>query len=129
MGRTGESGRWGEDIAAAHLKARGWRVLGVRLRVDRRDELDLVAVDGETLVFIEVKTRQDEWYGRPAAAVDRDKRRVLSRAAMRYIKRLRDPRVCFRFDVIEVIGQPGDTTPDIRHIENAFPLDRRYTLP
>jgi len=129
MGRTGDSGSWGEDVAAAHLKACGWRVLGVRIRLDRRDELDLVAVDGDVLVFVEVKTRKGERYGRPAAAVNRDKRRILSRAAMRYIKRLREPRVCFRFDVIEVIGEQGAGAPTVRHIENAFPLDRRYALP
>jgi putative endonuclease len=94
-----------------------------------RDEIDLVARDGQALVFVEVKTRFSEQFGRPESAVDRRKRQVLSRAAVRYIRKLRDPQVCFRFDVVEVVGGLRDRRPLVRHIENAFPLDRRYSLP
>lgn len=125
--RTGE---WGERIAAKELKQKGFKILGKRVRIGTRDEIDLVARDGEALVFVEVKTRKSEKFGRPASSVDRAKRRTLSRAAVRYIKRLKDPRVCFRFDVVEVVGEIDDPNPPIiRHIENAFPLDRRYSLP
>lgn len=124
--RTGE---WGEHAAAQYLRSKGYRVLGLRVRIDRRDELDLVARDGAVLVFVEVKTRRGERFGRPADAVDFRKRRVLSRAAVRYLSRLKNPRVCFRFDVVEIIGEAGTPDPAIRHIENAFTLDRRYSLP
>ena len=70
------SGEWGEDRAAAFLQARGYRVLGRRIRFGSHDELDIVARCGETLVFAEVKTRADETFGRAALAVDRDKRRT-----------------------------------------------------
>lgn len=110
------------------MKAKGYKILGRRLRIGLRDEIDLIARDGEVLVFVEVKTRRTEAFGRPVESVDRRKRHALSRAATRYLARLRQP-VCFRFDVVEVVGRQGDATPTIRHIENAFMLDRRYQLP
>ena len=126
-----EVGRWGERFAEQHLREAGLRIRARRLRVGKRDEIDLLAQDGEQLVFVEVKTRRSERYGRPIAAVDRAKRQRLSRAAVRYIKRLPSPKIYFRFDVVEVIGCPEDP-PDkilVRHIPNAFSLDRRYMLP
>jgi len=81
------------------------------------------------LVFVEVKTRRSESFGRPLAAVNRAKRHYLSRAAVRYLKRLRRPPAAFRFDIVEVIGAPGVREPTVRHVENAFPLDRCYRVP
>jgi len=126
-----ETGKWGETIAAKMLQHKGLKLLGQRVRMGTRDEIDLVMRDGEQLVFVEVKTRSSEVFGRPLSAVDRKKRHTLSRGAIRYIKKLKHPRVCFRFDVVEVIGSPasGSPPPQIRHIPNAFSLDRRYMLP
>lgn len=129
MSGTAESGEWGERRAERHLRGKGYRIVGRRVRVGMRDELDLVARDGKTLVFVEVKTRARETFGRPSSSVDRKKRHVLSRGAVRYLKKLRTPGVPFRFDIVEVVGVPGDRDPEIRHIENAFPLDSRYSLP
>jgi putative endonuclease len=98
------------------------------VRVGSRDEIDIVARQGSVLVFVEVKTRRNEDFGRPMDAVDRDKRRALSRAAVRYVSKLRRT-PCFRFDVIEVIGEPDGGDPVLRHIERAFDLDRRYLIP
>lgn len=123
------TGAWGEKQAERLLKGKGYRILGRRVSVSARDELDLVARDGEVLVFVEVKTRKSEAFGRPAEAVDRAKRHTVSRAAVRYLQRLKFPKICFRFDVVEVIGQDGDPDPVVRHIENAFTLDSHYTLP
>ena len=60
--------------------------------------------------------------------MDRGKRRSLSRAAIHYLKKIRERPDYFRFDVVEVIGQEGQGAPRIRHIENAFPLDKRYRI-
>ncbi len=122
------TGLWGEREAEQFLAAKGYRILSRRFRVTIRDEVDLVARDGEILVFVEVKTRKTESYGRPLSAVDRKKRHVMSRAAVRYLQRLKKP-VNFRFDVVEVIGNREAGNPLIRHVENAFPLDRCYALP
>ena len=124
-----QTGEWGEALAGRMLRKKGYRILGKRVRVGTRDEIDLVARCKGILVFLEVKTRKRESFGRPAAAVGRNKRRVMSRAAVRYLKRLGCPRTCFRFDVVEVVGSIGDRNPVIRHIENVFPLDKRYMLP
>jgi len=126
-----EVGRWGEALAEQHLRAAGMRIRDRRMLVGKRDEIDLLAQDGNQLVFVEVKTRKSERYGRPISAVDRAKRKRMSRAAVRYIRRLPDPRIFFRFDVVEVIGSPDDPpgTVVVRHIPNAFSLDRRYMLP
>jgi putative endonuclease len=123
------AGLWGERQAERWLANRGYRILGRRVRTGWREELDLVARDGEILVFVEVKTRRSEVFGRPVASVNRAKRLALSRAAVHYLKRLGFPPICFRFDVVEVVGIAGDPAPVIRHIANAFPLDRRYQLP
>jgi putative endonuclease len=124
------TGEWGEAVAADMLKAKGFRVLGRRVRVGTRDELDLIARDGDVLVFVEVKTRKSERFGRPMSSVKKQKRHTLSRAAVRYIKKLRNPNICFRFDVVEVIGDmDSGVAPITRHIENAFSLDKRYMLP
>jgi len=75
------------------------------------------------LVFVEVKTRSDEAFGRPIAAVDRKKRRRIARGAMAWLRMLDMPDLTFRFDVVEVvIAKP----PEIRVIENAFSLPSNY---
>jgi putative endonuclease len=123
-----EAGRWGEDVAAANLQRDGYEILGRRVRPDRRDEIDIVARKDKSLVFIEVKTRRSEEFGRPLSAVNSAKRKALSRAAVRYLQQLNFPQMFYRFDTIEVVGKVGDETPVVRHIENSFPFDRRYML-
>ena len=124
-----ESGLWGEQHAERLLKSKGYRILGRRVRVGRRDEFDLVARNNDVLVFIEVKTRKNEAFGRPIDSVNRKKQHALSRAAVRYLKALKQPPLNFRFDVVEVIGSVGDPNPVVRHIENAFCLEKRYRIP
>ena len=123
------AGKWGEERAARYLASQGYRILGRRVRIGRRDELDIVAREGNTLVFVEVKTRKSETYGRPLTAVDRAKRHTMSRGAVRYLKALSFPRVNFRFDVVEVVGSPEADDPSVHHVRNAFTLDNRYRLP
>lgn len=123
------TGLWGENTAADFLRRKGYRVLGRRVKIGRRDEIDLVMSYKGVLIFVEVKTRRAEKYGRPLDAVNKAKRFALSRAAVRYLKRLHDPRVLFRFDVVEVVGSEHDPIPPVvRHVENAFRLDPRYRI-
>ena len=123
---SGEIGDWGEAEACRLLRRKGYKVLGTKVRPNRRDELDIVAKHGKTIVFVEVKTRRSEHFGRPAMAVDKRKRQKLCRAAAAYLRRKGTPRYYYRFDVVEVIGQPGEQAPTVRHLENAFQFDIRY---
>ncbi|HMP76399.1 MAG TPA: YraN family protein [Kiritimatiellia bacterium] len=122
------AGVWGEQQAERFLCKRGFTLVGRRIRVGR-DELDLVMRKGPVLVFVEVKTRGGDAFGRPFDAVDRAKQLHLSRAAVRYLMNARIKPEYIRFDVVEVIGAPDGEPPRIEHIENAFPLSSRYRLP
>jgi putative endonuclease len=129
FGLRPDTGAWGERQAEGLLRREGFRIVGRRVRFGGRDELDLVARKDGVLVFVEVKTRANEDFGRPAEAIDRGKRHSLSRAAVRYMTRLRRKPELFRFDVVEVVGRRGDGKAEIRHIENAFNLESSYRLP
>jgi len=118
-------GRRGEDLAVAHLRAHGHKILRRNFRAPRGGEVDIVCRDkrhGE-LVFVEVKTRSSEEFGRPMDAVDQKKRRLIIRGAMTWLRMLDMPDLTFRFDVIEVIDSDP---PVIRTLENAFQLPDSY---
>ena len=121
-------GAHAENLAAATLTARGWRVLARNWRnpADRREELDLVCADGEVLVFVEVKARSARALVPGYFAVDARKKRVLLRAARAYLRGLRQPPRTVRFDVVEVaLGAEGTGEPPVRHFENV-PLFPRH---
>ena len=128
--RSADVGKWGEDLATAFLTRNGFDVLGRNVRPNRRDEIDIIAQKGETLVFVEVKTRRQEDFGRPVRAVDKGKRHALNRAAAAYLRNARYPNLFYRFDVVEVLGQPESTAaPVIRHLDNVFPFEAWRTFP
>ena len=121
-----DRGLRGETAAREMLMAKGLRFLAANFR-DGRGEIDLIFGDGDCLVFVEVKTRNPKAWLRPAAAVNRAKKRLLSKTALGYLRRLQRPAVRFRFDVVEVL-MDDQAILEIRHLPNAFPLDsrRRY---
>src|SRR5689334_18410937 len=75
----------GEDAAAKFLKRNGYRILARGLDT-RLGELDIIAVDGRTVVFVEVKTRSSDAAGRPSDAIDANKERRMTQAALGYLK-------------------------------------------
>ena len=104
--RAIDLGRRGEEIAEQYLLDLGMRVLRRHYRI-RGGEIDLVAEENGTLVFVEVKTRSTDRCGRPAEAVGHRKQARLTRAARFYLMESgNDDRPC-RFDVVEVIGSPA----------------------
>ncbi|MFA6546350.1 MAG: YraN family protein [Limisphaerales bacterium] len=113
-------GKLGERAAKAHLQAQGLKFLTANFR-SSRGEIDLVFRDADCLVFVEVKTRSSEAWTRPAAAVNARKKRLLSQAAMDYIRLLKDPHVKLRFDIVEVLLGDG-TVREIRHLPATFSL-------
>jgi putative endonuclease len=88
-------------------------------------EIDLVCRDDDTLVFVEVKTRTREDFGRPFAAVDRTKQRLVSRGGLAWLRLLDNPEIHFRFDVVEVIIAEG-APPRIEVLRDAFSLSEPY---
>lgn len=111
-------GRRGEEAAARYLRRRGYRILA-RGQGWKGGELDIVALLGKTIVFVEVRTRQSDVPMRPEESVDLNKQRRLTRLAVGYLKRHRLFDYPARFDVIAIVWPEGQK-PEIRHVENAF---------
>src|SRR3954468_10555916 len=112
----------GEKAAKRHLRKAGLKFLVANYR-SPRGEVDLVFRDGDCLVFVEVKTRSSEDWTRPSSAVDYDKKRLLSQAALDYLRLLKNPQIRFRFDIVEVLLSDGNVS-EVRHLRNAFNLVR-----
>lgn len=112
-------GNRGERVAAKHLRSLGLRILS-RNNASRLGEIDLVAADGETIVFVEVKTRRSRAAGDPFEAVGTEKQRKLTRAALTYLKAkgLLEHRA--RFDVVGIVWGDDGTDPEVVHVPNAF---------
>jgi putative endonuclease len=118
-------GELGEKMAGRFLRKNGYKILYRNFRGHSGGEIDIVARDNDTLVFIEVKTRTREDFGRPLTAVDRQKRRRVSRGGLAWLRLLNNPDILFRFDVVEVLIVP-DSKPKLELIKNAFQLPAPY---
>ena len=117
-------GELGEQAAKKHLQREGLKFLTTNFR-SQRGEIDLVFRDDDCLAFVEVKTRSSEDWTRPAAAVDARKRRLLSQTALDYLRRLKNPAVKIRFDIVEVLLADGQVR-EIRHLPDSFAMAKPY---
>jgi putative endonuclease len=134
-GRTPPArGATGERLAADFLRReRGFRIVATNWRHprDRRAEIDLVCLDGEVMVFVEVKTRALGALAPGLLAVDARKKRALLRACTGYLRLLKVKPVTYRLDVVEVAlppeGSPASVAPELRHFQNIslFPKHHR----
>ena len=115
-------GRLGEDAAREFLVAKGMAVLSRNWR-GRRGELDLVCRHGDTLVFVEVKTRDRAGMAAPFEALTPEKRRRLVRAAEEYLSANKAWDSPCRFDLVSVTMGGDGRGPEVEHIENAFVLE------
>ena len=115
-------GRRGEDLAHRFLRRRGLTIVARNFHQRAgRGELDIVAWDRQTLVFVEVKTRASADFGSPGRAVDADKEKDLRRAAGEYLRRCGTPSEQARFDLVNIVlAKP----PEIEWIKDAFPVSR-----
>ncbi|HVN07091.1 MAG TPA: YraN family protein [Bryobacteraceae bacterium] len=115
-------GRRGEDLAHRFLRRQGLAIVARNFRPrSGSGELDIVAWEGETLVFVEVKARASADFGNPGRAVDRDKERDLRRAAGEYLRRRGVTHDQARFDLVNIIlADP----PEIEWVRDAFPVSR-----
>ena len=101
-GETQQTGRRAEDLAARHIKRRGGRIIDRNWRCPQ-GELDLIALEKNTLVFVEVKSLESVEYGRPIEQVDYKKRRRIERLAQLYCGARRVEPDAVRFDVVEIV--------------------------
>ena len=115
-------GRHGEDLAHRFLRRHGLTIVARNFHQRAgRGELDIVAWDRQTLVFVEVKTRASAEFGDPGRAVGPDKEKDLRRAAGEYLRRCGTPLEQARFDLVNIIlAKP----PEIEWIKDAFPVSR-----
>ena len=117
-------GRIGEGAAKKYLRKQGLKYLAENFGIPGVGEIDLIFREGDCLIFVEVKTRSSEEWTRPAAAVDRDKRKRLVKMSLAYRRKLPNPYVKYRYDIVEVLLAEGKVK-EVRHIANAFNEDLR----
>lgn len=118
--QTGQLGKQGEELAAAHYIQKGYVVLERNYRT-RQGELDLIVQKGTRLVFAEVKTRSGASFAAPREWVDEKKQSRIVAAAQQYLQQCQNKEPLCRFDVVEVLLCPGKP-PEIVCIPNAFTL-------
>lgn len=113
-------GRWGEALAAEHLRRKGYELVAAGWRC-RFGEIDLIVRDRTYLCFVEVKLRRSAAFGTAGEFVDQRKQQRLRTTAQLYLQQNPTP-LQPRFDVVEVLAPQGMETknPKIRHLPNAF---------
>ena len=119
-----ELGAKGEELAVRCLKSRGYRIIEQNYRT-RLGEIDIIAEQGEDLVFIEVKTRSDILFGSALESVTPQKQKQLSKVALEYISKKDCHNRPARFDVVAIELQKGSKTfqdASIEVLQNAFDL-------
>ena len=112
-------GKQGESLAAEFLRKNGYRIVETNFR-NRYGEIDIIAVEGKTLVFIEVKTKTNNKFGPPKMAVNLRKQKQLSKTALAYLTQKKLNNNPARFDVIGISIIEDKT--EIELIKNAFEL-------
>jgi putative endonuclease len=117
MAQHHKTGKRGEALAADWLRANGYEILEQNWRFSRA-EVDIIARRGETLIFLEVKTRSTGQFGHPAAFVTPKKRRFLVDAAQEYMRQIGHD-WAFRFDIVAIVLPPYGP-PTIEHFPDAF---------
>lgn len=113
MAHHNQLGKWGEDVAAAYLVEKGYVILHRDWKSGHRD-LDIVAMQDNTIVFVEVKTLQNTVFAEPEESVDYKKLMNLRRAMSHYMNYYHVSSEA-RFDIISVTGSLGSATPHIEH--------------
>jgi putative endonuclease len=111
-------GERGENLAARELRNKGYRIIIRNFRCVM-GEIDIIARDGKTLVFVEVKTRASEEDVTPEEQINPAKMHRCTKAAKFYLGRYGSPQPPARFDVVAVVW-PSGRAPSLRHFENAF---------
>lgn len=113
-----ELGAWGEEVATQYLMEKGYRILARNWKT-KMGEVDIVAEDRVTIVFVEVKTRQSTRYGYAEEAVGFKKQQTLRQLARSYLRYTHQDGAHYRIDVIAIMPALVGAPPEIRHIIDA----------
>lgn len=124
MGGNKVLGAFGENMANEYLSECGYKVLDRNFSC-RTGEIDIIALQGDTVVFIEVKTRSSEKFGLPSEAVSATKQRKIVKTALYYLQKNRLMDYMCRFDVIEIIVDEENNCR-INLIQDAFQYSGKY---
>lgn len=117
MAQHNDLGKWGEDYAARYLEQKGYRIVA-RDWMYRHKDIDIIAVDGSELVFVEVRTRRNDVFIRPEQTIDMRKVKNITLAANHYVKTC-NISLDIRFDIVSIVGTADDNCA-VEHIEGAF---------
>jgi len=113
-----QTGREGEEIAAAYLESKDLLILDRNYRFEKA-EIDIVAFDHTQVIFVEVKARSDTYFGHPEEYVTPAKEKNIKKAAEAWIYERKMETALVRFDIISIVSD-GKSAPDITHFEDAF---------
>jgi putative endonuclease len=120
-------GQRSERAAAKHLRKLGWRIVAVNVS-DQLGEIDLLAIDGETLVIVEVRSTSTADPHIPAASVDLRKQKKLTDAAVRFLSRRGLLGISYRFDVLALAWPPEQSEPTVLHLRHSFEATGRFQM-
>lgn len=112
-----EKGNLGEEIAAKYLEKEGYKILQRNYRFSKNAEIDIIAMDKTTLVFVEVKTRTNLNSGHPFEAIDNNKLQKIQTAVYGFLSQTKEKFNGYRCDGIAVIGLDN---PKIEHLKNIY---------
>ncbi len=116
-------GKKGEDTAEKYLKKQGYRILGKNYK-SPSGEIDIIALDKGTLVFIEVKTRRSDEFGPPEISVTSTKRQKIIKSAFHFLSKKRIKDTPCRFDIVSITGSPDQKEKVVKIIKDAFEIER-----
>jgi putative endonuclease len=118
-------GRRSERAAAKYLRRQRMRILGRNME-DRLGEIDLLALDGQTLVVVEVRSSETKTFDDLAMTVDLAKQKRLTNAILRFLQKRRMWNIGVRFDVLALRWPPSAREPEVRHYRHAFQSVGKY---
>jgi putative endonuclease len=118
--KTKPLGEQGEDLAAKYLKKAGYKILDCNVQLGRY-EIDLIVSQGDTTIFVEVKTRRTDDPVSPEENVDQKKQHHIIQAAKLYMSKEDDPERYYRFDIVAVV-LPEKGPAEIQHFTDAFQI-------
>ncbi len=116
-------GKKGEDTAEKYLKKHGYRIIEKNFK-SPSGEIDIVALDKGTIVFVEVKTRNSDEFGPPELSVTSTKRQKIIKSAFHFLSKKRIKDTPCRFDIVSITRSPDQKEKEVKIIKDAFEIEK-----